>query len=297
MKAMVVGVDGGIGEALACALVQRGDGVVGTTRRRKGVTESVRYLDLNDPGSADANWPAADVAFFCAAVARFAECRAQPEMARRVNVTMPQAIAARLVGQGTRVVYLSTSAVFDCLAPRMKADRPRAATSAYGRLKGEGEMALLALGQSVSVLRLTKVLTPGGRLFAAWIGALANGGTIRAFSDLRFSPLALEDVVQALLTIADHKEGGIFQVSGASDIAYADAALYFARRLGVPDRFVDVCSAVDHGIPAEEITAYTSLDTDRLSALCGFVPPDPWRIVDAAIEPLIASARRPVLSA
>jgi dTDP-4-dehydrorhamnose reductase len=297
MKAIILGIDSGIGGALGDALAGRGDCVVGTTRRRERESETIFYLDLDDPNSTDAGWPKADVAFFCAAMTRFADCRIQPERARRVNVSTPLAIAARLVEHGTRIVFLSTSAVFDCRAPRMKADRPRAPSSAYGRLKAEAEAALLALGPSASVLRLTKVLTPDMRLFGGWIKALTRGESIRAFSDLRFCPITPDHVVKALLAIADHQQGGILQVSGASDISYADAALYIAGQLGVPDRLVTVCSAVDHGIPSEDLTAYTSLDTDRLAALCGFVPPEPWSMIDAAIAPLMASARQPARSA
>src|SRR5476649_290074 len=178
MKAIVLGIDSGIGGALGDALTRRGDCVVGTTRRRERESETVFYLDLDDPKSTDAGWPKADVAFFCAALTRFADCRIQPERARRVNVSTPLAIAARLVEHGTRIVFLSTSAVFDCRAPRMKADRPRAPSSAYGRLKAEAEAALLALGPLTSVLRLTKVLTPDMRLFADWIKSLTHGESI-----------------------------------------------------------------------------------------------------------------------
>jgi dTDP-4-dehydrorhamnose reductase len=293
MRALVLGADSGIGEALGEALAQRGDRVYGTTRRQERVAEDVLYLDLDQPESAVSSWPEVDVAFICAAVTRFSDCRIQPERARRVNVTTPVAMSAHLAERGTRIIFLSTSAVLDCRAPRMQAIRSRAPTSAYGRLKAEAEAALLAIGPPATVLRLTKVLTPGMKLFADWIDALIHGNPVRAFSDLRFSPIALEHVVQALLVIADHRQAGIFQVSGASDISYADAAFHIARRLGVSDHLVEVCSAIDHGIPPEEITAYTSLETDRLAVLSGFVPPEPWPMIDAAIASLLDPARPP----
>lgn len=292
MKAIILGIDSGIGRALGNALAARGDRFVGTTRRRERVGKTILYFNLDDPKSSDSGLPEADVAFFCAAVTSFADCRNQPELARRVNATTPAAIAARLVKQGTRVVLLSTSAVFDCRVPRMTADRPRLPASAYGRTKAEAEVAFLALGPSASVLRLTKVLTPDMKLFADWIRALMLAKPIRAFDDHRFCPIALGHVVQALLAIADHGEGGIYQASGASDISYADAARYIAGQLGAPAHLVDVCPAVDLNIPSGEVTAYTSLDTARLAALCGFVAPEPWKVIDSIIEPQVAAARR-----
>jgi dTDP-4-dehydrorhamnose reductase len=296
MKAIILGVDSRIGGALGHALTARGDRIVGTTRRRERVGKTILYLNLDETESADAGLPDADVAFFCAAITSFADCRDQPELARRVNSTTPAAIAARLVEQGTRVVLLSTSAVFDCRIPRMAADRPRLPASTYGRTKAEAEVAFLALGPSASVLRVTKVLTPDMKLFADWIKALMLAKRVRAFDDLRFCPIALDHVVQALVAIADHGEGGIYQVSGASDISYADAARYIAGQLGAPAHLVEVCPAVNLNIPSEEVTAYTSLDTARLAALCGFVAPEPWEVVASIIEPRVAAARRTAYS-
>lgn len=288
--AAIIGIDSEIGRALGNTLAARGDRFIGTTRRRERIGKSIRYLNLDDPKSSDSDFPEADVAFFCSAVTSFADCRNRPELARRVNATTPAAIAARLVEQGTRVVLLSTSAVFDCCVPRMTADRPRLPASAYGHTKAEAEVAFLALGPSASVLRMTKVLPPNMKLFADWIRALILAKAIRASDDLRFCPIAPDHAVQALVAIADHGEGGIYQVSGAADISYAEAARYIAGQLGAPAHLVDVCLAADLNIPSEEVTAYTSLDTARLAALCGFVAPEPWKVLDSIIKPQVAAA-------
>jgi dTDP-4-dehydrorhamnose reductase len=292
MRAIVVGIDGSIGKALGDALAARGEQVVGTTRRRERVGGNTIYLDLDEPEPARVSLPEADVAFFCAGVTSFSECRLRPEIARRVNAAGPAAIAARLVERGTRVVLLSTSAVLDCRVPHMAADRPRRAASVYGRTKAAAEEAFLALGHSAAVLRLTKVLTPGMKRFAEWIGKLTQGKEMHVPDDLRFCPVALEHVVRASLAIADHSQEGILQVSGAADISYADAARHVARRLGVSSSLIVVSSAADLGIHAEEVTAYTSLDATRLTAICGFAPPEPLVVVDAVIEPMIAAVRQ-----
>lgn len=292
MKAIILGIDSGIARALSTTLAARGNRVVGTTRRRDRVSGSTLYLNFEDPKSSDSALPEADVAFFCAAVTSFADCRNRPDLARRVNAITPAAIAARLVERGTRVVLLSTSAVFDCRSPWMTEDRPRLPASAYGRTKAEAEGAFLALGPSASVLRLTKVLTPDMKLFANWIKALMFAKPIRAIDDHRFCPIALDHVVHSLVAIADHGEGGIYQVSGAFDISYAEAARYVASSLGAPVHLVEGCPAADLDLPPGEVTAYTSLDTARLTALCGFVAPEPWEVVDLIIEPQVAAARR-----
>lgn len=280
LRALVVGMDGTIGRALHNALLARGEGVTGTSRR-SGLPAGAIHLDLAEPGATDTGLPPADIAFFCAGMTSFKECRAHPTMAHRVNATAPAALAAGIVRSGSRVVLLSTSAVLDCAVPRMLADRPLAPASAYGKYKAQAETEFLALGSAAAVLRLTKVLTPQSSLFAGWIGALARSERVSAFYDLRFSPIALDHVLGALLEIGYQQDGGVFQASGAADISYFDAARHLAGRLGAaPDR-VEASSALESGIPAEEVLAYTSLDTRRLSKLYGFTAPDPRAAIDA----------------
>lgn len=292
---LIVGVDGTIGAALAAACGARGDEVIGTTRRPCSTGPGTRInLDL---AVSDAQWPAlppVDTAVICAAMPRFADCRAQPDMARRINVEAPYLLGQRLVARGTRVILLSTGAVFDGSAPRMPADHPRRPASVYGALKAAAEDAILALGGAASVLRLTKVLTPDMPLINGWIETLRGGGRVEAFDDLFFCPLPLDDVVNAVLAVMDDGSGGIYQVSGAADIAYADAARHLATRLGADQGRVTVTCAADRGIPVADAPRHTSLDTCRLTALTGWVPPSPFAVIDQTfVEPLTAGGKTP----
>ncbi len=281
MRAIVIGADGLVGKALAAALRARGDDVIGTTRRPERVSPGQTIgLDFAGPEPASADLPAADVAFVCAAMAHFADCRKSPELAERVNFIAPAALAAKLGSRGTRVILLSTSAVLDGAAPHMAADRPRLGRSTYGRSKGEAERAILASAHGAAVVRLTKVLTPEMPLFRKWLGALKANFPIDAFTDHRIAPIALRDAVDALLAVGDRGGDGIYQASGAFDVSYFEIARHLARRIGASEACVHAVSAAEAAIPAEEITAFTSLDTSRLTALCGFQPPDPYALVD-----------------
>ena len=283
-RVLIIGVDSTIGRAAAEALVRRGDDVTGTTRRPDASGPGTRVqLDLAAPDAVATSLPAADAAIICAAMARYADCREQPDRARAVNVTAPVALARQLAGRGTRVVLLSTSAVFDCRTPKVPADRSTAPTSAYGAFKAEAEAAILALGPMASVLRLTKVIVPDMPLFAGWIEALRRGEPVQAFGDLTFSPISTQDAVEAVLAVASDKGGGIYQVSGAGDMSYADAAQHFCRRLGRSPDLVQSVRATDNGIPESEVAYYTTLDTGRLTALTGWSPPRPDKVLDTVL--------------
>ena len=279
MRVLVIG-EGLIGTALVERLRALGHEVIGTTRHPDRLSKDLVHLNLDIESSISADLPEIDVAFFCAAMTKYDKCRDDEPMARRVNATNPAAIARRFVDSGTRVVLLSTSAVLDCNSPRMKADRPRHAASVYGRTKAEAEVAFLDLGRMATVLRLTKVLIQGDERIRSWMSKLAQGEVFDCAGDFRISPIALEHVIQALVSISDQREGGIFQISAASDISYAEVAWHIADQLHVSRQPARSRLSASLGIPLDTVTAYTSLDTARLASISSFVPPDPRDVID-----------------
>lgn len=290
MKALVVGADGIIGSELVRALCERGDDVYGTTRRSGTQEGRTIFIDLADPDFGGASLPPVDVALFCAAITSFAACRQDRDLARRVNVIAPAALARLLVTTGARVVLLSTSAVFDWTTPHTRADRAPCPTTVYGTLKAEAEGQFVALGHAASVLRFSKVLTPQFKLCIRWIDALRRGETVTAFSDLRMSPIGLTDATRAILSVIDDNSGGIYQLSGSRDISYAETAVHIAGRLGVSANHVQSARAIDAGIPPEEITYFSSLDDSRLWSITGRVAPDPYAVIDTVFGSAIDAA-------
>lgn len=289
MRILVIGSDSTIGAGLTAALLARGHSVVGTTRNSKNIKKpNVIFFDLaSDDQPA---LPDAEAAVICAAMTRFEECHNQPDLAYRVNVEAPFAIANQLVPRGTNVLLLSTSAVFDCYEPLRKADSIPAPRSVYGRLKMEAESRLLEKGQGTAILRLTKVLSPEVGILTKWIDDLSIGKEIRAFDDHRFCPLPLCAAVDAIAAIIRSGEIGLFQLSGANDISYAEAGLHLASRLGRSSDKVVAISAAANGILINEITPYTSLDTSRLSGMTSFVPPCAFDVIDNVYGPALARA-------
>jgi dTDP-4-dehydrorhamnose reductase len=290
MRVLVIGGDGLIGSALADTLHARGHSVVTTTRRRAGA-DSVKKIFFDLASDEPDVLLDAEVSIICAAIAKFEDCRRHPELARRVDVIAPVALAKSCIARGGRPILLSSSAVFDCLSPWRKAHETRAPRSVYGTLKAEAETRFLDCGAGASVLRMTKVVHPGHGILTNWIDDLAAGNEIEAFTDHRFCPIPLHVVIEAITAIMDDGGDGIFQVSGADDISYADAARHIAWRLGVPtSRVRDVQASTRH-LHGSELTPFTSLDVSRLEALNGFVAPPPFDVIDRVFGPSFAAAR------
>jgi dTDP-4-dehydrorhamnose reductase len=292
MRVIVIGADGNIGSALTAALSSQGHVVYSTTRRPLPAEGNALHLDLTSFDVDTLQLPAVDIAFFCAAITGFSACRNDEALARIVNVTAPIILARRLVISGTKVVLLSTSSVFDGRVPHVPASRTPRPLSVYGKLKAEAEKAFSTFGTTASILRLTKVLTPGDSLFTGWFKLLSRMQSVTAYSDHRMAPITLDDAVSALSAIANSSENGLFQISGSHDISYYDAACYLSSRLGVDSRLVVEAQASENRIPPEEITHYSSLDATRTAALMGWKAPDPLRVIDEVFGKSIDDAAR-----
>jgi dTDP-4-dehydrorhamnose reductase len=287
MRCLIVGADGSIGGALAPALGRRGHNVIATTRRTQAAAHDQILLDLAGPLP---DLPEVDVAVVCAAMARLEECRREPELARRVNVTAPLELGRALTRAGARVILLSTAAVFDGNNGHADESAKPMPRSAYGLLKADAEARLLELGSLASVLRLTKVLKPNAGIFSQWIAQLGDGKTVRALSDRRLCPLTIAHAVDAIIALIENNAGGIYHASGAADISYADAARFVARSVGVASDRIEAANAVEES--EAELMPFTSLATGRLSRLSGFVPPDPFDVLGNVYGREIEAAHR-----
>jgi dTDP-4-dehydrorhamnose reductase len=155
-------------------------------------------------------------------------------------------------------------------------------------MKAEVEVGISSIDGSI--LRLTKIIGPQVGICADWLRALTQGEVVRAFEDHSVCPIKLEDVTGAIAAIIEQQASGIFQLSGSEDISYADVARHLARRLGVPTSRIEGARAIENGIPAEEVTAYTSLDSSRLSALTGYRPLSPSAVIDDVFASSFAAA-------
>ena len=293
MKVIVIGGDGLVGSALAKALPEYSHVAYPTTRRKIPGDRRLR-IDLSGPDVEQAPLPKADVAVFCAAINGFANCRVDPALSRQVNVVGTTALARRLVAQGTYVLLLSSTAVFDFRTPFVKADAPVSPLNLHGQLKSETEAHFLGLGQQAAVLRLTKVLANDATLFTTWIDALRRGKPTTAYSDIHIAPISINDAISAILAACSDQGTGIYQMSGARDISYFEALTHVAKRLGADPSLVRSARAVDAGIPPCDVAMFTSLDCSRLQAITGRAPPDPFAVLDAVFQLTDGSVRQTV---
>ena len=283
-RMLVVGGNGSIGKVLVEHLRFSGTPVIETSHRCRKIPEYSLFLDLSDDIS---DWkPPSNisVAFLCAAATSQEHCRKNPELTRRINVDNICYLAKMLINEGVFTVFLSSNLVFDGSASFQRSNSIPNPRTEYGRQKAGAESLLLSMDRSISVVRLTKVIRPSMPLFRNWVHSLKNYIPIYPFSDLKFSPIPLDFVINVLAKVAKQKTEGIVQVSGNSELTYAQAAMHIAKTIGADLDLVQPVQTGDSGVYVEAIPAYSTLETDRLKKELGMLPPDIWQTIEKGCD-------------
>ena len=249
------------------------------------VDESHIYLDLaKDVWQWRCSRPV-DVAVVCAGKTKLDACESDPDGTARVNVHGAAMLVADLVERGAFVIYLSTNLVFDGSIPHRLPHDPFSPVTEYGRQKAEVESLISQWGDSVAIVRLTKVLGPTVPLFSGWSEALRRGETIHPFSDMCMAPVPLSCVLSVLQLVGEGRLSGVVQVSGERDISYSEAAQLGATLLKVDPGLVKAIEAHESGLHTGPIPAHTTLNVDRLKFTLGVEPPDvDWTVGKAFTE-------------
>ena len=234
------------------------------TSRNRNVGHS---LDLTDPPEKWQIPSSVENAIICASITGIATCESNPEMTREINVRATKELIRRLSDIGATVTFLSSNLVFphDAIAPS-ESSTPNPA-SEYGRQKLAIEEFLLSSFPSSRIVRPTKVVSPSMPLFLKWIASLGHGESIEAFLDLHFSPIALPSLANWVVKIARGKDSGVFHLSAADSISYAEAARWIAHRSAASESLLTF-----HSAPVPNNPNTCRLSCDRTTLLTGFRP-------------------------
>jgi dTDP-4-dehydrorhamnose reductase len=144
-------------------------------------------------------------------------CASHPEETARINVESTRRIIDDLVAHGIVPVFASSDAVFDGSRGMWVEDDPVNPILTYGRQKAEVERYLATQRSPSLVVRLAKVVAgapAAGGLINEWFDQLERAGDMRCASDQFFSPVEIEDVVRALIRLAEGAFTGVFHVCG-----------------------------------------------------------------------------------
>lgn len=220
-----------------------------------------------------------DPASFSHAVILFADknpetCAADPRRSQALNVESVCGVLARLRTWGVTPVFASTEFVFDGSRGRYVETDELNPVLVYGRQKAEVERHIQESFDRYLIVRLAKVF---GRqrgdksLFSNWLASTERGDAIRCATDQVFSPVYIDDVVEAIVRLIDRRLSGVYHISSgqtASRIEFLEMFLAELRRHGPVEPKVLRCSLHSLGLN-EKWPLNVSLDPGKLVATTG----------------------------
>ena len=270
---LIVGASGLVGAQLYATL---GPGNAMATWHRKPVPGGVAFdaVEMRLADTVLKRHPGFTHAFVFHGISGIDDCARDPQGTARVNVASVCAVIDDLVDHGIVPVFASSDAVFDGTRGMWTEEDPVNPVLTYGRHKVEVERYLAAKSAPSLVVRLAKVVSgaPGaGGLVNEWLDQLECDADIRCATDQFFSPADVDDVVRALVGLAEGRHTGVFHVCGPrplSRLEFLRTVADEARRYRpVPARIVP-CSLRDFDF-AEPRPLDASMSLHKLYAALG----------------------------
>ena len=268
---LVTGANGFLGANMGAFLAGRAHriGAVRAPRGGDGLFDAYVAADLTDPTTLAAviEETRPDVVVHSAAMASHEACETDPDAARLVNTTAPEALARAAARAGSRFVLISTDAVFDGSRGHYREDDTPNPTSVYGRTKVEAEQAVLVATDALVVRTNFFGWSPTGRrsILEFFVNSLSTGQQARGFTDFTTSSAYVQVLAEALWDLV------AVDASGSVHVTSPDAMTKYAFGVAVAEEFgldADLITPTRSDIqPPRE--GDISLDVSRAQALLG----------------------------
>lgn len=257
-RLLVTGGSGFIGGHVLAAAASAGWQAVNADRAEIGHVAGVDFLSLDIVDEAAVAAAARDAhpdaVIHCAAIGDVDQSEREPELAWRVNVDGTANIARAAARLGARLVFLSTSTIFDGQAGRYREDDPPHPVNVYGRTKTAAEHAVRVLCPPALVARISMAYgypRTGGASFLTRVEQKLRAGepTDQPADEFR-TPIDALTCAEALVELAGMDLGGALHLGPRERISRCDFAVKVARRLGADPALVRDSRGGDAAGPA-----------------------------------------------
>lgn len=276
MKVIVLGGSGLVGSHLVACLRQRGHSVSGTCWKQ--VVLGMTRLSMSDLRglSLILQREKFDVLVICSGFTWVDGCENKPARARLHNAILPGKIAQLCRRHKTKVVYLSSSYVFDGeRGPYSERDRPNP-LSIYGKSKLEGEqMVRREGGKGALVIRTMGVVgyEPREKNFLyTVIRNLQKTKVLVVPDDQRGNLTCATDLAQGICLLLEKNKRGIYHIAGRRPNAKrSEVAKQIAKNYRLDAKLI-------HPKPTVELTSkaprprYGGLLTEKARKQVGWRP-------------------------
>ena len=251
MKVFITGISGLLGLNLALQVRDRFQ-ISGCYNRHPVVLDGAGIVrcDLTDVGALEEliQQIEPDVIIHTAGLTNVEECESNPEAAFRLNVEATQHVAKIASALGCRLVHVSTDHVFEgTKALKTETDIP-SPLNVYARTKWEAEQVVCNTCADALIIR-TNFFGWGTRVrvsFSDWIlRALAERRELTMFRDVFFTPILINDLVEAMTELIVRDTVGIFHIAGGDRLSKYTFAKQLAKVFNYPQEGIRDISVED----------------------------------------------------
>jgi dTDP-4-dehydrorhamnose reductase len=145
-------------------------------------------------------------------------------------------VAAATAAAGSRLVHVSSDAVFSGLADSYDETCPPDPITPYGAAKAAAETAVKGLDPGAVIARTSLIIGHGNSQHEAYVHSLASGiATGVLFADDVRCPIHVADLASALLELARSPYPGIHHIAGADALNRHELGILIARRDGLDE--------------------------------------------------------------
>lgn len=205
----------------------------------------------------------------------------EPDVARLVNGISVGEMARVAAERGIPLIHVSTDYVFDGTGTAARApDEPTSPLNVYGATKLEGEQAVIAAGGRYAILRTSWVFSEdGGNFVKTMLRLSETRDALDIVADQIGGPTSADAIAKAVIRVAEAlargAEGGIYHITGAPDVSWADFAREIFRQAGREVTVNDIPTTA-YPTPAKR-PLNSRLDCESLTRDFGITRPD-WRL-------------------
>jgi dTDP-4-dehydrorhamnose reductase len=180
-------------------------------------------------------------------------CEDDSDMAFRLNSTMAGYVATAAADTQARLIHISTDAVFDGGAWHYSESDPTEPVNTYGRSKLEGEKTVTQAHPQSIIVRTNIFGWNAQQKFslAEWfLDRLEKGINTPGFSNVFFSPILVNDLINRLFQLLKTTHSGIIHLAGADCISKYEFGRELAVIFRLDPNLVDRVSSENAGLKA-----------------------------------------------
>lgn len=211
----------------------------------------------------------------CAALTNLDYCEAHPYETEEVNAFGAEYVAQAARLTSARLIHVSTDSIFDGLRGMYREDNVPNPLNVYSRAKLAGEQAVLAKNPDSIVLRTAFYGWGLGRgaSLAEWaISGIRAGKQLTMFTDTIFSPIYVEDFINAMLELHKKRVRGIYHLGGSQPCSKYEFGLALAAAFNIK---TDIKPGSISASALKAIRPFNvSLDVNKAAATLGRPLPD-----------------------